>query len=918
VSVLDLVESGLRPLKRPRSWACWLAAKRSCEFRAHPNSGGIWPQGAIKRMKIVCEVLAIFLGSVVPVQCVARTAQQSTDPRSVQLRRFTVNDLFRLQELGSAFGGPYAYSVPTGALAVTILRPIETDPSQRWSALAATDWVQSNGRGDIWVQPTTDKLLTNITRGGSDKSGWFAPEWSPDGVHLAMLSTRGGQLRMWTWNRLTGRLRPASGDELTLGSAMPGVVVLDRPYVWLDSREILCTVLPRSERQEVPRTYGYMGGTQTPPLAIAAWHQYLSGTQSTASVIDDVRASGPAPVGDLVLINLDGQAKVLARNVDTHLWQPSPARDAVAFPRPVKATPMPTKYVSPGFGGVWRLTVVTVDGRRIVTTGDRARDVIPRSLRWSPDGQILAYLGYAGEFQVAPSLYLLNMRTDRVRAIVLKGLNVEPSGGQDFTLPRLHWTNGGDLLVRGARMRASTRGNAAGSTREDWWLISRDAVQRCLTCRLATVPMSLWPERGRDRFFGLAGGRLWEVDVSSGNIIDLTKRLHGTVTALISPMEDLDRSVVPGTYVEVAFQSKAHRDTELNLLDLRSDTITELSLPTERARVALVSPGGRSILYLEDDRSGLSLWRGNVHSRASKLLFSANAFLSGIAEGQLRHFPYTSLDGEKLDAWILLPPGYRPDRRYPMITWVYPTDNYSVGSVPWAIKYSTGITSEAFPNLQIAAARGYAVLFPSIADPHRERDEVRLKVVNDVLPAVAAAVRRGFADPHRLAVWGYSYGGEAVMDLISRTNLFRAAIASAGISDQISEWGALDVEDRYSKWAELEASDQFMVESGELNLYGPPWSDWFRYIENSPIFSVNRVHTPLLLTVGDLDGRTPMQQSEEFFRALVRQGKPVRFVRYWGEGHVLSNPANIRNYWQQVFRWLQRYIPGYIPPDRPK
>jgi dipeptidyl aminopeptidase/acylaminoacyl peptidase len=427
--------------------------------------------------------------------------------------------------------------------------------------------------------------------------------------------------------------------------------------------------------------------------------------------------------------------------------------------------------------------------------------------------------------------------------------------------------------------------------------------------------MSLWSERGRKRFFGLAGGRLWELEASSGAIIDLTAQLHGTVTALISPEGQpfsfmfSNRATAPGTYTEVVFLLKDYRGIEPHLLDLRSHAITDLLLPAERASIVSVSPSGKSVLYLTDGRSGLSLWRGNVHSGVSKVLFSANAFLSGIAEGRLSHFPYTSLDGKRLNAWILLPPGYLSGRRYPMLTFIYPTFNYSARAYPWQIEFFVGLSTQGALNMQIAAAHGYAVLFPSIPVAFRNRDEVSLRVVNDVLPAVSAAVHLGFADPHRLAVWGESYGGEAVMALIARTNRFQAAIASSGISDQISAYGTLNAQVRYSKWAEEDVLTQSIIESGELNLGGPPWKDWLRYIENSPIFSASRVHTPLLLTAGDLDGNVPMEQSEEFFRALARQGKPVRFVRYWGEGHGLTNPANIRDYWQQVFRWLNRYLP---------
>lgn len=871
--------------------------------------------GAATSKRIVSSVLALFFAA----SCVAIAAPESRVVRSVQLRPFTVNDLFRLQGLGGNFGGPYAYSAATGQLAVTILRPIDTDPSQRWSGLYAGT-LQSNGRGDIWVQLAAGKPLTDITRGASDKSGWFSPQWAPDGIHLAMLSTRGGELRLWTWNRRTGRLRPLSGDEVTFSFSQPAYSDYGQPYVWLDSRDILCTVMPKSQRREFARMYEYADGSQTPALAVTAWRRYLSGTIATASTLDDGTASGSPPGADLVLINLDGRERVLATNMDTVLWQPSPTGGAVAFTRQEKAIPKYSKYFFPDHDK-WRLEVVTADGRRIVTTGEQAREVIPTSLRWSLDGGILAYLGYASESQIAPSLYLLDMRTDRVRAIVPRRLNMSPGWhdpvpGMANAPSELSWTKAGDVLVNGVQMRASDQGTPTSRAREEWWLISPSGAQRCVTCRLGVAPTSLWPERGSERFFGVAGGRIWEFDVRSGNIVDVTADLHGSVVGLISPAYSpvyqqflsSDRTVLPIAYTDAVFLSIGRRGMEPHLLEFRSRTVTNLSLPAEGASVASVSPDGKSILYLKNDRSGLSLWRGDVHSAVSKIVFSGNAFLNDIAEGHVRYFPYTSLDGAKLNAWILLPPGYRADRRYPMITWIYPSDSYSAPAIPGLLKAEAGLASEFVFNMQIAAAHGYAVLFPSIPVSYHDRDEVGIKVINDVLPAVNAAVRRGFADPRRLAVWGHSYGGEAVMDLITRTNRFQAAIASGGLSDFISAYGEFSAYDRYSKWAAEDVFGQLGIESGEENLGGPPWKEWLKYVQNSPIFSVDRVHTPILLIHGDLDDNVPMEQSEEYFRALARQGKPARFVRYWGEGHVPTSPANVRNYWWQVFRWLQRYI----------
>jgi dipeptidyl aminopeptidase/acylaminoacyl peptidase len=94
------------------------------------------------------------------------------------------------------------------------------------------------------------------------------------------------------------------------------------------------------------------------------------------------------------------------------------------------------------------------------------------------------------------------------------------------------------------------------------------------------------------------------------------------------------------------------------------------------------------------------------------------------------------------------------------------------------------------------------------------------------------------------------------------------------------------------------------AETGQLWMGSPPWIEPMRYVRNSPIFQADRVRTPLLIIQGDED-YVPIQQGEEFFTALYRHGKRARFVRYWGEGHVLESPANIRDLWAQIYRWLE-------------
>ncbi len=105
-----------------------------------------------------------------------------------------------------------------------------------------------------------------------------------------------------------------------------------------------------------------------------------------------------------------------------------------------------------------------------------------------------------------------------------------------------------------------------------------------------------------------------------------------------------------------------------------------------------------------------------------------------------------------------------------------------------------------------------------------------------------------------------------------------------------------------------------LAESGQHRLGAPPWKDPQRYIRNSPLFYADRVETPLLIIQGDMD-YVPLQQGEQFFSALYRQGKRARFVRYWGEGHVLEGPPNIRDMWEQIFAWFHEFLAAPTDAD---
>jgi dipeptidyl aminopeptidase/acylaminoacyl peptidase len=231
--------------------------------------------------------------------------------------------------------------------------------------------------------------------------------------------------------------------------------------------------------------------------------------------------------------------------------------------------------------------------------------------------------------------------------------------------------------------------------------------------------------------------------------------------------------------------------------------------------------------------------------------------------------------------------------------WVYAGYMYR-GQKPYFAQAAHGLSL----NMQIPASRGYAVLFPSMPMKEEgEADDPMLRLPEGVMPAIDRAVELGYADPERLFVMGQSFGGFSTYGLVTQTKRFKGAVALAGLCDFVSLYSQFDARMRYDDFPHENLFMAALFESAQTAMNNPPWKDLGRYMRNSPIFYVDRVETPVMIIQGDLD-YVAIQQGEEFFSSLYRQGKRAEFVRYWGEGHVLESPANIRDMWRRIEGWL--------------
>jgi dipeptidyl aminopeptidase/acylaminoacyl peptidase len=280
-----------------------------------------------------------------------------------------------------------------------------------------------------------------------------------------------------------------------------------------------------------------------------------------------------------------------------------------------------------------------------------------------------------------------------------------------------------------------------------------------------------------------------------------------------------------------------------------------------------------------------------------------NEHLAGVAEPERRLFDYESERGESLQGFLLLPPGYEGEP-LPLIVDVYP-----MRVIYGLDRYDADTNFAGFNHLQRYTSRGFAVLVPSMPLPLDEAPiDPMLELAGTVLPAVDRAVELGIADPERLGLFGHSYGGYAVLGLLTQTDRFKAAVASAPYSDLAAYHRTIYPHYRYDEYAnELAALIGAEFEDPDLSvlrLLSPPSGDLERYLRNSPVHHLDAVTTPLLLLHGEFDG-VSLAQSEAVFMGLQRLGRRVSLARYWGEGHILNSPANLRDSWERTLDWFE-------------
>jgi dipeptidyl aminopeptidase/acylaminoacyl peptidase len=255
---------------------------------------------------------------------------------------------------------------------------------------------------------------------------------------------------------------------------------------------------------------------------------------------------------------------------------------------------------------------------------------------------------------------------------------------------------------------------------------------------------------------------------------------------------------------------------------------------------------------------------------------------------------FKSKDGTTISGYLYKPLDYVPGKKYPTILRPH-------GGPVWAY-YAE------FDHLpQLLAANGYAVLFPNPRGSTGYGQDFAKAIFadwgnkdfQDDMAMVDYAIAQGIADPDKLAVGGWSYGGISTDFIIAQTNRFKAAISGAGSALFSSTYG----HDHYQRDYEIEL--------------GHPWENKAVWERVSPFYRVANVNTPTLFMGGEIDWNVPILGGEQMYQALKRLGRTTELVVYPGEYHEFKTPSHIKDRLERYLAWYGHYVKGDSTPARP-
>ncbi|WP_026769997.1 prolyl oligopeptidase family serine peptidase [Asinibacterium sp. OR53] len=258
--------------------------------------------------------------------------------------------------------------------------------------------------------------------------------------------------------------------------------------------------------------------------------------------------------------------------------------------------------------------------------------------------------------------------------------------------------------------------------------------------------------------------------------------------------------------------------------------------------------------------------------------------------GTAELFKWKAYTGKETEGVLYKPEGFDPHKKYPMIVYFYERNNNTLNN------YIAPAPTPSRLNISFFVSRGYIVFVPDIWYKVGYPGQ---SAYDYIVSGTRAVVKQGFVDSTRIGLQGQSWGGYQIVYLITKTNLYAAAWAGAPVANMTSAYGGI-------RWG-TGLNRQFQYEKTQSRIGATLWEKPERYLQNSALFSLPKVTTPLVIMANDADDAVPWYQGIEMYTGMRRLGKKVWMLNYNNEAHNLierKNRKDIQVREQQFFDYL--------------
>ncbi len=609
---------------------------------------------------------------------------------------------------------------------------------------------------------------------------------------------------------------------------------------------------------------------------------------------------------------------------ETRIWMvsadPMGSRDAIPMTREGESASSPTfspdgRYLSflASWGDKTQVWVLDRRGGEATALTDVPQGV--SGYEWSPDGSRLALTVRDPEPDSANSAdradssksttetrepwvvnrlqfkrdgtgYLTDERNTHIYVFDTRDRSLRQITTGDRDEGQMAWSPDGRWIAFSSNRTDEPDGNAD----TDIWVVSADAAEPTDTFRRIT--------RGTGSDHSPAwspdGGSLAYVTVTEPELIwYATSHLavaqaDGSETRVLS--ESLDRNVSNPRFSEngqsILFEVEDSGENHLARYTLVGDQIERVVSGPLSLGDYDVGPRGQIVALAARTSHPPEIF--SVRGEALARLTTVNdSVLSTFRLAEVPNETFSSDDGTEIEGFFYLPPDYEPGRRYPTLLRIHG------GPVS---QYSHSFNFEA----QLFAANGYVVVTTNPrGSSGYSQDFSRIlwadwgnEDFEDVMAGVDHAISRGWADPDRLGVGGWSYGGILTNYVVTKTDRFDGAISGASEVLYIANYG----HDHYQRQWEAEL--------------GLPWEGdnreaWERI---SPFNQAHEIETPMLIMGGERDWNVPIQNSEQLYQVLRRRGVPTQLVVYPGQPHGLRVPSYQKDRYERYLAWYDRWV----------